>query len=316
MRIHIFRIPTPFAVGPVNVYLIPDDPITLIDTGPKTEEAFRSLRDHFERVNVRMEDVRRIIITHTHWDHAGQAAILKKMSGATVFVHPWEAHRMAGDEGYMVGLRMLVQVGVPGDVVEQFEDRLRRYGAWIDPVPDINLLDEGDEVGFSTGDFRVLHTPGHTPGHLCLWREGPRLLVAGDTVLKRITPNPVMNVDPRGSDRRFPSLSLYLKTLDRLRLLGPTLIHTGHGEDVFDLELYCNEMVKHVRERQSRLLGLMPTHGVTAWDMSNLLFPNAGIDQGFLAVSEASAHLDLAVDQGKLVRDERDGIEYNRLTSR
>jgi glyoxylase-like metal-dependent hydrolase (beta-lactamase superfamily II) len=313
MRIHTFHIPTPFYVGPVNVFLIAEDPITLVDTGPKTQDAFLSLRDQVEAVGVQLENIRRIIITHTHEDHAGQAARLKDISGASVYVHPWEAHRLTSELNYQIGRKMLTQVGVPATVLDQFEARWQRYRTLMDPVPDVQLLDEGDEIAFATGSFRVLHTPGHTPGHICLWRDGKKLLVAGDTVLKRITPNPIINPDPRNSGYRFPSLSMYLRSLERLRDLAPALIYTGHGEEVADLEAYHNSMLRHVRARQARLLSLFPPHAVTAWEMSNKLFPQAREDQRFLAVSETSAHLDLAVSEGKLMREERQGVQYHRL---
>lgn len=297
------------------MFLIVDDPITLVDTGPKTEEAFHSLRDQVEAAGVRLEQIRRIIISHTHEDHAGLAARLKGISGATVYVHPWDAHRLTGERDYLVGRKMLAQVGVPVPVIDAFEVRWRQYRTLLDPLPDVQLLDEGDEVTFETGAFRVLHTPGHTPGHICLWREGEKVLIAADTVLKRITPNPVINLDPRDSNRRFPSLSMYLRTLERLRDLAPTLIHTGHGEQVLDLGAYYHHMLRHVRARQERLLSLFPPQAVTAWDMSLKLFSHIGDDQQFLAVSETSAHLDLAVSERKLSRQDRDGIEFHRLTS-
>ncbi len=314
MRLYALSIPTPFSVGPVNVFLIAEDPITLVDTGPKTDEAFRALRDQVEARGVRLEQIRRIIISHAHEDHAGQAARLKEISGATVYVHPWDALRLRQGVDDRRARFLLRRVGVPPDIVEAFQVQRRRYRALLDPVPDVHLLDEGDELPFAGRSFKILHTPGHTPGHICLWRPGDRTLLAGDTILKRITPNPIMSLDPRDDRRRFPSLRMYLQSLARLRDLAPTVIYTGHGQEVDDAGAYYTSMQRHVRRRQSRLLELLPPHAVTAWEMSLKLFPEVREEQRFLALSETSAHIDFACEQGRLQREEREGVEYYRLT--
>jgi glyoxylase-like metal-dependent hydrolase (beta-lactamase superfamily II) len=313
MQIHTLRIPTPLYIGPVNVFLIAEDPLTLVDTGPKTDDAFRSLRDQVEARGFQLEQIRRVIISHTHEDHAGLAARIKQISHAAIYVHPWEAHRLTEPRDYLVGRKMLRQVGVPPTAIDEFEARWKRFGAMTDLVSDVQVVDEGDDVAFASESLRVLHTPGHTPGHISLWRQGERALIAADTVLKRISPNPVINPDPRNASRRFPSLSMYLNTLARLRDLSPTLIYTGHGEEVVDMDAYHNGMLRHVRSRQSRLLELFPPHAVTAWEMSLKLFPGVGDEHRFLAVSETSAHIDLATDAGKLIGEESDGVEYYRL---
>lgn len=312
MKIHTLRVPTPFPIGPVNLFLIEADPLTLIDTGPNMDEAFRSLNEQLERLKLRIEQVRRVIVTHAHEDHAGLAARIQQMSGAAVCVHPWDAPRLSGEQRYLVGHQLLRRAGVPAEAIEQMQQRREYHRRLMQPVTDVQLLREGDEVPFASESWRVLHTPGHTPGHLCLWHEGKRLLIGGDTILKRVSPNPVINPDPRNPDRRFPSLAMYLDTLARLRDIGPTRVHTGHGEDVNDLHAYYTASLQHARQRQARLLDLFPPQAATAWELSFRLFPDAREDQRFLALSETSAHLDWATEQGKLKREERDGIEYYR----
>ena len=73
MNIVQLSIPTPFYVGDVNVYLIKEDPITLIDIGPKTREAAASLRAQLSANGLQFSDIRRIVLTHAHEDHCGLA---------------------------------------------------------------------------------------------------------------------------------------------------------------------------------------------------------------------------------------------------
>jgi len=95
MKIIPISVPTPFYIGPVNVYLIAEDPITIIDTGPKTKEAVTALRDGLRVNGFRVSDIRRIVLTHAHEDHCGLARSLRdEAKNAEVLVHEWETgHR-------------------------------------------------------------------------------------------------------------------------------------------------------------------------------------------------------------------------------
>jgi len=312
MKIHRLRIPTPFPVGPINVTLLAGDPITLVDTGPQTDEAFVALREQVRACGLTLEQIRRIVLTHSHEDHAGQAARLQALSGAIVYVHPWEADRLRPELDYAAYRHLLAELGVPEAIIAQFETMRRALRELIAPIPEMALLEDGDELLFERESWRVVHTPGHTPGHIGLFSEGRRLLIAGDTILKRITPNPVLNPDPRRELRRFPSLSRFLATLDRLCELAPTLVITGHGEDVEDVEAYRHEIHRHVRQRQEAVRAALGAQTLTPWELSLRLFPDARLDQRFLALSETIAHLDLALSEGVVQCERREGIEFYR----
>jgi glyoxylase-like metal-dependent hydrolase (beta-lactamase superfamily II) len=161
------------------------------------------------------------------------------------------------------------------------------------------LLDEA-ELDFASGSLRIVHTPGHTPGSCSFVREADRTIIAGDCVLKRITPNPILSPDPIDTSKRFPSLAEYMVSLARLRTFAPTLVYGGHGEPVRDYEELFNRYIRAITERQNQVLGLIPKAGATAWEIAQKMFPGADDVHRFLAVSEAVAHLDLAHSEGKI----------------
>jgi glyoxylase-like metal-dependent hydrolase (beta-lactamase superfamily II) len=316
MKIISISVPTPFYVGPVNCYLIAEDPVTLIDTGPKTKEAAEALKEGLRRARFRVQDIKRIVLTHAHEDHCGLAKQLRdEAKDAQVFVHGWETGHRAVRLEYEEHRRLLERAGVPSEEIAQMRrmyEGVRQYADALEDHEHAELSDD-EELKFEKGALRVVHTPGHTPGSCSFLREADRTVIAGDCVLKRITPNPILSPDPACPTRRFRSLAEYLVSLARLRSLAPTLVYGGHGEPVSDYEELFNRYLRAIGERQSQVVRLVPKQGATAWDVSLELFPGAADVHRFLAVSESVAHLDLAHSEGKLaVELSSDGREVYR----
>lgn len=300
MRIEKLVIPTPFPVGPINIYLIVDDPITLVDTGPKTDEAISALREQLRNLGFIAADIKRIVLTHTHEDHCGLAGILQRETGARVYVHEWEYRNISLHRETRVNRGLLTRAGVPSEELDRIAARYELIHSFADPVEDVEAYRDGQDFVFASGSMRIVHTPGHTPGSSCLFRESNRLMLTGDTILKSITPNPILNPDPIDPERRFPSLGEYLVSLARIRALAPTILKTSHGGDVTDYEEHFTRLIRHIQERLSKVISLTPKHGINAWEMSNLIFPKVDKLNRFLAVSEMVANLDLAVAEGRL----------------
>ena len=329
MKIVPISLPTPFYIGAVNVYLVKEDPITIIDTGPKTREAVDALRAGLRQNGLTTGDIRRIVLTHAHEDHCGLARSLRdeakdaevgrrdrcvEASPAEVFVHDWETGHRAARLEHEENLRLLQRAGVPDDEIQlmrRLYEEVRQYADSLDEDHCTELID-GDELEFDAGSLRVIHTPGHTPGSCSFLREADRTVIAGDCVLKRITPNPVISPDPIDPSRRFKSLAEYLVSLARVRSFAPTLVYGGHGEPIHDYEELFNRYLRAIRERQDAVISFVPKNGATAWEVSRNLFPETDDVHRFLAVSEAVAHLDYAESEGKIGVEISDGREVYR----
>ncbi len=317
MKIIPLSIPTPFYIGNVNVYLIKEEPLTLIDVGPKTKEAENVLREKLQRHGVQISDIRRILLTHAHEDHCGLAKQIRdEAKNAEIFVHRWETGHLFGRLAREEHKNLMLRAGVPETVFSEMQSLYADVSLLTDTLAEDEFSELKDEmeIEFASGVLKVLHTPGHTPGSCSFLREANRTLIAGDCILKRITPNPVLSPDPIDSNKRFKSLAEYLVSLARIRSVSPTLIYGGHGEPVDDFEELFHRYVRSIDERQKKIIDLVPKDGATAFDMAQKVFPDAiGRDiHRFLAISEAVAHLDYAESEGKIAVEMKEGVEFYR----
>ncbi len=315
MKIIPLAIPTPFYVGDVNVYLIREEPLTLIDVGPKTEEASSTLRDKLRENGIQFADIQRIVLTHAHEDHCGLAKQVRDAArNAEIFVHAWETGHLFGRLARDEHKNLMTRAGVPLEVFREIEAIYKDVSLLTDALSEgeFSALEDEMELEFASGVLKVLHTPGHTPGSCSFLREANRTIIAGDCVLKRITPNPIVSPDPIDPTKRFKSLAEYLVSLARIRSFAPTLVYGGHGEPINDFDEIFHRYVRAIDERQKNVVDLVSKHGITAWELAQKLFPHAiGKDvHQFLAVSEAVAHLDYAETEGKIAVEVKEGVEF------
>lgn len=317
MRIIPISIPTPFYVGDVNVYLIREDPVTLIDVGPKTPQAEDALRKALAGHGLGFKDIKRIVLTHSHEDHCGLTRKIRdEAANAEVLIHEWETGHLFGRLAQDEHRVLLLRSGVPPAVFDQLQGLYEEVSLLTDSLSesDFTALQDDMELEFDGGALRVMHTPGHTPGSCTFFREADRTLICGDCVLKRITPNPIVSPHPLDPSKRFSSLAEYLVSLARLRSLSPTLAHCGHGEPVTDFDEIFHRYVRAIDERQRKVIDLVSPNGVTAFEVAKQLFANsfdADVHR-FLAISESIAHLDFAAAEGKVGVEISGGVEFYR----
>ncbi len=307
---HRIPVPTPFPVGPVNAYLLGPEPLTLVDCGPRTDEAWDALRAGVGAAGFRVEDVARLVLTHPHHDHAGLARRVRNASGCAVFAHPADHARLLDRPGEWDAIAgFLVEVcrraGAPEEVLGALREGLGRLPGYAEPLDAVAPLGEGDALGGGGQTLAVLHTPGHARGALCLWEPAEGVLVAGDTLIPHISSNAIL--EPGTGAFRQKTLLQYRETLTRLSALGPRSVLPGHGEPLGDPRELVRRRLALQEARAEKLRRWVAAGPARPWRLAQRLFPDLGPSQAFLAVSEVVGHLDLLAERGQVAFEGQEG---------
>jgi glyoxylase-like metal-dependent hydrolase (beta-lactamase superfamily II) len=307
-------VPTPFKVGPANVYVFTDGPVTLIDCGPNTLAAENALRLGLAEHGLHVEQIARIVITHSHPDHFGLAPRLHEISGAEVFVGEHDLPKISGAREIYATGRLLMEAGIPLDELVGWARDAPRD---LDPkMEDLTPVRDGDRFDFEGFSLEALHLPGHTSGHICLLEPERRVLFAGDTLLLDITPNPLLEPTPHDPAVRRKSLVEYLETLEVLASLDLAEVWPGHGPPILDPAGLIREIRGHHTKRGDEIEALLDGGEQTGWTLARRMFPGLEGFDNYLGVSEVVAHLDLLEAQGRAASFERDGVVYYRGTAK
>ena len=297
--VHALRVSNPFFEGANTVYAIESDPLTLIDTGVATQIAYDRLVAQFAENGLRLEDVGRIILTHKHIDHIGNAWRIQEQTGAEVLIHESELQSIENvDEqgGRFVALvnRRFEVWHVPS---RQRADSKQMPPWEIKPTRG-SALQDGQEINLGDEVLRVIHTPGHTMGSICLLSE--RHLFTGDHVLQEISPNV-----GGGDIRQDGLLRHFLQSLERVQDLASThQVMPGHGQPFENVTQRCIELAQHHEERLLKIREILSDRTMTVYEVASELFGELDDFHVFLGCAEANAHLEFLVEEGIVEKQE------------
>jgi glyoxylase-like metal-dependent hydrolase (beta-lactamase superfamily II) len=268
----------------------------LVDAGWNTDEAYGALDAGLAVIGTQMKDVQGVLVTHIHPDHYGLAGRIRETSGAWVALHPADAaliHDRYDDPSDLLDAiaGMLRRAGAPAEEIESLKMAAMPVLPLVDAVvPDV-LLEDGARPEVDGWDLEAIWTPGHSPGHLCFWEGGTRMLLSGDHVLPHITPN--IPFHPQASAN---PLADYLGSLDKLEPYQPTEVLPAHEHRFVDLHRRLAELRSHHEERFAEVISAIEDGCVTSWQIAPRLRWSRPWDQitGFMrraAVGETIAHL-------------------------
>jgi glyoxylase-like metal-dependent hydrolase (beta-lactamase superfamily II) len=315
--IHRLAIPTPFAVGRVNAYLIEDEPLTLIDSGPNSAKALDELEQALAARGHAIEDIGLLVVTHQHIDHFGLAAILARRSGAQVAaLRGLDRHlrdfRTEAELDDRFAARVMLHNGVPTDVVTALRAVSASFRAWGCTVEVDRVLAEGEALQLRDRTLRVLHRPGHSPSDTVFWDESRSTLLAGDHLLAHISSNPLiarpLEAEGDYDGPRRQALVTYLASLRQTRAMELDLVLGGHGVPIADHAALIDERLRLHERRAEKIHGLIAERPRSAYELAYEMWGNVAVTQAYLTISEVLGHVDLLLQEGRVVEREQDGI--------
>ena len=301
----IAQIRLPMAGNPlryINAYVLADEGgLSLVDCGWKADDVLAALHAGLHELGYDLAGVRRIVITHHHFDHYGLAATLRRAGVPELLMHErdWDIAQhfeATHKEDDQASNEWLERNGfVPVD-----EGNEGFAGRWEIMEP-TRLVADGDRIG----RLEAVWTPGHSPGHLCLADTRTGRMLTGDHVLDPITPHVGLwrgrDADPMGD---------YLNSLEKVRGRGPGGALPAHGEPFADLDRRVGELIAHTLGREAQVLDVLKAGTASAgeiaqrlpWTRRNRAFETLGAWHQQFAVSETLAHLQHLFVDGRITR--------------
>jgi glyoxylase-like metal-dependent hydrolase (beta-lactamase superfamily II) len=311
-------------VGPVNVYLAEGAALTLVDAGPRFDQARQALNNGLGDLGHRIGDLRRVIVTHAHADHYGLASELARVSGAEVWAHSASVVRLAGSASQgprtawlplgndanrtLEHARMMRWAGVPVPVMIRLARMRQGVGQYAEPLTPSRTLVDGDVVRLGPEDWHVLHTPGHTGGLICLYQPERQVLLSSDHLLRDISSNPVIDLPEPGESEPPRRLVQYLQQLRRVAALDVAVALPGHGPPILDHRALVQSRLSFHEERADRIVETLNDAACTAYGIAGRFFPQLDPINRFLAISEVIGHLQWLESDGRVLQVKRGGV--------
>jgi glyoxylase-like metal-dependent hydrolase (beta-lactamase superfamily II) len=311
--IHWIKLPMPdddVGVDHVNCYAIKGtDGYLLVDTGWNTDASFAALENGMKETGAGIKDISQILVTHVHPDHYGMAGRIKKLSGAGLAMHHIEAGFI--DSRYVsmevllnqIG-RFLLANGVPPKMISGLSQATVGLQQYVVVTYPDKTLHDGELITTGLFTFKVLWTPGHSSGHICLYEPDKKLFISGDHVLPTITPN--VSVHPQAIDN---PLGRYIDSLNELIHLDVELALPGHEKPFTTFKQRASRIVQHHEQRNSEILAALDNKTGTSFQVAQKV--SWGLHGSWqslpdfhkrMAILETLAHLEMMAAKGQVDR--------------
>ena len=304
-------IPVPFPMKYVYCYLFKqNEGYVLIDTGLNDQAARNAWQEVFSRLNIAPKDIHTIYLTHFHPDHSGLAGWMQQLTGAKLSMHKNDAEMMERiwGEGSTQTIRMKEMVldhGVPEQLSKEIIEHMKKLEKHVYPQPNVHVIPK--EVTFAQKQWQVIHTPGHSNGHICFYEKGEEILLSGDHILDQITPN--ISVWPGASQN---PLHEYMHSLQKMKKIAIKKVYSAHGTPITKVAERIDQLVCHHVDRLSFIEKLVQNK--TAYEIAKILFAQKELTphQWRFAIAETIAHLNYLKSENRIKQEGSRPIIYKK----
>lgn len=301
--VHTIPVPTPFAVGRVNCYLLEGDPLTLIDAGPRSEKSLQALEEGVANAGYQLEDIELVVATHQHIDHIGGISTVVERSGAAVSAIDISVDRLAefnwgSEQEDQLAVDLMIRYGVPEDIANVLKEVTASFRELGAPVRVDRPFAAGESVTMGGRDFVTFHRPGHSPSDTVFWDEERRLMFGGDHLLSHISSNPLISKPLDNSPGRTKSLINYRDSLLATAEMPVGIMLSGHGLAITDHADLIEKRLAGQDRRTEKIFKLVSEGHHSPHGVANAIWGDIALTQAYLTLSEVVGHLDILVAEG------------------
>jgi len=296
------RLPIPWEDTHVNCFLLPDgEQVDMIDCGMSSQESFALIAAALRDVGGPRARLRRLLVTHIHPDHYGGAGEMTQRYGADLYLHrlevPMVHPRYLEIEQLVQEVGRYLQVhGVPDAEADFLKNASRGFRQFVKPALPVLQLDGTEVLDMGRRRLRVEWTPGHSPGHVCLFDAGSGVLFAGDQLLPAASPN--IGLHPQSTPN---PLDDYLHGLRRLVELAPALVLPAHGRPFRGAAERAAELEEHHRRRKDQMVEVIGDGELNGWEVATAIWGvRENLHEMRMALQEGLAHLQSLSLEGRL----------------
>lgn len=308
-KIAKIALPTPFAVGDVNVYVVKGDALTLIDTGVKTKESKEVLAYKLGELGLKIGDIEQIILTHHHPDHAGGLDFFDQ--GVPVYGHKNNQRWLElSDEFIHMHNQFFFEYGGKCGLTEELKDKLirtREEKRFLSNRKLAGFLAEGDELPGLPG-WKAIETLGHAQSHLSFYRESDAVLIGGDHLIAKVSPNPIMEPPLLPNGERPKPLLQHNESLRKLLHLPISKVYSGHGEEVEEVKELIHFRLTRQHDRAMHVKKMLEEKPLTVFEVCKQLFPKIYSKEVDLTMWETVGQLDYLEDLGEIQSETQSGL--------
>jgi glyoxylase-like metal-dependent hydrolase (beta-lactamase superfamily II) len=317
-EIYCLRIPTPFSVGPVNVYIVKGNTVTLVDTGPKTKEAREMLTAFIKQSGLNWSNIEQIFLTHPHVDHSGLTAEILEHTDARVIAHPHAVPMINLQDEYLTYHDSFFREfyhknGVPNELLGFLEKFRTEMNTFTDAAPVHTTLTGGDCL-LGEREWMTVFTPGHTQDHLALYREKDGVMIAGDFLIKEVPANAFIEPPFNRKTNRARPILVYREAMKRISRMPIARMLSGHGDEITDHRDLIESRLSRNLHRAGKLEAMLQKGPRTAYELSAEFFPQIYKRELPLTMSDTVGHLDLLEHQGRVRVEQQAGINIYSVT--
>lgn len=311
--IEIIELPTEWPVGPVNLFLIKGEKLTLLDAGRRLESSWELFNTALKERGLSVMDIEQVVLTHHHTDHVGMLDWLLEKNPIPVYAHPNCRPYLMHDKNHFKRAKeffanLFFEHGVPNPVIERFTSSKGEFRGLKSKV-EIEGINEGSVIpGLS--DWQVIETKGHAQSHISLYRPQDQILLCGDHLIKHMPAGIFLEAPIYPETVRAKPLIQYMDNLKKCLNLPITLTLSSHGQPIEDVGAHIQEIFRKIDRRLQRVKQFLYDGKKNSYQLIQLLYPSRYEKETPILLTDTISMLDLLVERNEINQEKMEGVYY------